>query len=276
MSRGQHFRPASVYPILSVMLLLLIPVMGCPPKPVGVEPGPAPGKTDAVRALEQAQEFFNAAGGLEQPAIGVSVASRQKLQQVVDLVEKEVLGRVKKDLEMNAYALLAFSQWRLGNYGQAMEAGNRGRQLYETQNLATNRREYGMCLIVGGLCLASQTYQEFENLPGPPTQQQRLNLTGRLRQAMQDLDAVNTRLDRGEDIVVYANQWQLAVVDAAVRIWTAEGLAREVWQPEVCRWLERAGPVFAKFPASPYSRENITLTYKNKFDRRQKEYCRGR
>lgn len=274
MIRRRNFRLVSVFQGLSFLLLFLILVMGCAPK-AGVAPAPAPVGKDGTEALKQAQDLFRAAGGLDKPAIGVSAASRQKYQQVVDLVEKEVLGKVRKDLEMNAYGLLAISQWRLGNYDQAMKAGERGRQLYKTQNLSTNRREYGMCLIVGGLCLTSQTYQEFENLQAPPTLAQRRSFAGRLQQAMQAVDAVNSQLDRADDVVVYANQWQLAIVDAAVRIWTSEGLAREAWRPEVCRWLDRAKPVFAKFPATPYPQENITLTYKNTFERRQREYCQG-
>ncbi len=190
-------------------------------------------------------------------------------------MEKAVLGQVEKPLEVNAYALLAFSQWRLRAYAKAMEAGARGRQLYENQKLSTNRRDYGMCLMVGGLCVASQAYQAYKNLPGPPTKDQAQNLTGRLQQAMQAIDSVNTQLDRREDIAVYANQWQLALVDAAVRIWTS-GLPREVWQPEVCRWLGRAEPVLAKFPDTVYPRQSLTLTYKNKFERLKKAECQGR
>ena len=151
----------------------------------------------------------------------------------------------------------------------------KGRQIYETEQVSTNPRGYGMCLMVGGLCLASQTYQEYKNLPGPPTEEQAQSLTRRLQQAMQAIDSVNSKLDRGADITVYANQWQLALVDAAVRIWTS-GLPREVWQPEVCRWLGRAETVLAKFPDTAYPRQSLTLTYKKKFDRLKQAECQGR
>ncbi len=280
MSRRHHFRPASVYLGLSVLLLILFLVMGCASKEGGVTPGPAPvvGE-DPVRALEQAENLFKAAGGLDKPSPGVlSAASRQKYQEAVGLIEKDVLGRVQRDdLKMNAYGILAISQWRLGNYARALEAGSKGRLLYESKNLSTNRREYGMCLIVGGLCVASETYQKFVNLQAPPTPAQRRDFAARLQQAMQSIDTINTnpKLDPRDDIVVYANQWQLGIVDEAVRIWASEGLAREVFKPEVCRWLDRAEPVFAKFPASPYPQENTTLAYKNKFERRRRAYCQG-
>jgi hypothetical protein len=270
MIRRPQFHPKiPFYQGLIALLLLLILVVGCPPKRGVVEP------REGVPSLEKAQTIFNEAGGMDQPSVEVPAASLQKFQQVVDIVEKEVLGKVSKPLAVNAYALLAFSQWRLGNYGKAMEAGNLGRQLYETQKLTTNRRDYGMCLIVGGLCLTSQTYKEFKNLQGPPSKEMRQTLAGNLERAMRSIDAINGQLDPREDIVVYANQWQLAIIDAAVRIWTSEGLAREIWQPEVCRWLGRAEPVLTKFPASPYPQENATRTYRDKFERRKKEYCQG-
>jgi hypothetical protein len=271
MSRRRLFLPKTfVYQGLSALLIFAVLAVGCFPKNGVVGPG-----KEGVASLEKAQNLFNEAGGLDRPAIEVPAASLQKNQQVVNIIEQEVLGKVNKPLEVKAYALLAFSQWRLGNYDKAMDAGNRGRQLYETQNLTTPPREYGMCLIVGGLCLTSQTYKEFENLQGPPSKELRRSLAARLEQARQSIDAINSRLDPRDDIVIYANQWQLAIIDAAVRIWTSEGLTREVWQPEVCRWLSLAGQVFAKFPASPYPQENTTRIYKNKFERRQKEYCQG-
>jgi len=48
------------------------------------------------------------------------------------------------------------------------------------------------------------------------------------------------------------------------------------WQPEVCRWLGRAEPVLAKFPDTASPRQNLTLTYKNKFERLQKAAGQGR
>jgi len=268
MSRRRQFLPKSpLYQGLSALIILLILGAGCFPKKVVVGEG--------VSSLEKAQSLFNEAGGVDRPSVEVPAASLQKYQQVVNTIEQEVLGKVNKPLEVKAFALLAFSQWRLGNYDKAMDAANRGRQLYETQNLTTTPREYGMCLIVGGLCLTTQTYKEFENLQGPPSKELRQSLTARLEQARQSIDAINSKLDPREDIVVYANQWQLAIIDAAIRIWTSEGLTREVWQTDVCRWLSRADPVFAKFPATPYPQQNTTRTYKNKFERRQKEYCQG-
>ena len=266
---------------LSALLLLLLLFLGCPrtittrPEKPEVKPTPPIITPEAVRSLGEAQKLFNEAGGLDQPSTEVPTASLQKYQQVVDIVEKEILGRVDKPLEMNAYALLAFSQWRLGNYAKAMEAGNSGRKLHEAQQLSTNRRDYGMCLMVGGLCLVSQTIKEFDSLQDSPTREQRQSFTGRLQQALQAINPINNQLDRREDIVVYANQWQLAIIDAALRIWTSEGLTQEVWQPEVCRWLDRAEPVFAQFPSTYYPQENTTRTYKNKFKRQKQVYCQG-
>jgi hypothetical protein len=278
MTRRPLSHPAHFYRGLGFLLLLLLLAAGCASSAgPGRQPGPSPGlipQVEAAPSLKEAQQLFNEAGGLDQPALDIPAASLEKYKQVVDTIETKVLGKAAKPLEVNAYALLAFSQWRLRAYAKAMEAGSKGRQIYETGNLSTNLRDYGMCLMVGGLCLASQTYQEYKNLPGPPTKDQAQNLTGRLQQAMQAIDSVNSHVDRREDIAVYANQWQLALVDAAVRIWTS-GLPREVWQPEVCRWLKRAEPVLAKFPDTAYARQSLTLTYKNKFERLKKAECGG-
>ena len=208
--------PTPFYRGLSVLLLLL--VVAC-----ATTNGPGLGTT--VTALKKAQDLFNEAVKSDQPTANVPTASRQKYQQVVDTVEKEVLGQDNASVNVSAYALLAFSQWRLDNSNKAMEAGEKGRRLFETAKLDTNRRDYGMCLIVGGLCAASQTYQDYMNLQVSPTKEQAHKLTGSLEQAMRTIDSANTYLDRQEPIAVYANLWQLALVDSAVRIWTS-GLPR--------------------------------------------------
>lgn len=283
MIRHPLSHPTPFYRGLSVLFLLILLSAGCvttngtkPPadQQSGAQQvtGPIP---VPVLSLNKAQGIFNEVVRSDQPTVDVPAAALQKYQQVVEIVEKEVLGKVEKPLELNAHALLAFSQWRLGNYVKAMEAGNRGRQVFETEKLPTNRRDYGMCLMVGGLSAASQTYKEYENLQAPITKELAQNLTGRLEQAMRAIDSGNVYLDRQEDIVVYANLWQLALVDAAVRIWTS-GLPREVSRPEVCRWLGRADPVFAKFPNAAYRWRNLTDTYKNKFEQKKKTECQGR
>jgi hypothetical protein len=288
MIRRPLSHPTPCYRGLSVLLLLLLLVVGCattdgtkpstgqqvttpPITPQVLASSPA-----AVPSLKKAQDLFNEAVKSDQPtAVNVPAASRQKYQQVVDTVEKEVLGRADASVNVSAYALLAFSQWRLDNFGKAMEAGEKGRRLFETAKLATNRRDYGMCLIVGGLCTASQAYKDYHSLQTSPTQEVAQNLTGRLEQAMRTLDSGNTYLDKQEPIAVYANLWQLALVDSAVRIWTS-GLPPEVSQPEVCRWLSRAEPVFAKFPETGNPWQSITLDYKKKFEKKKQAECQGR
>lgn len=267
--------PTPCYRGLSVLLLLLLLVVGCT---TTNGPGPdhqVPKPPQAVLSLKKAQDLFNAAVKSDQPTVNVPAASRQKYQQVVDTVEKEVLGQADASVNVSAYALLAFSQWRLDNFGKAMEAGEKGRRLFETAKLATNRRDYGMCLMVGGLCAASQAYKEYLSLQASPTQEVAQNLTGRLEQAMRTIDSGNIYLERGEDVALYANLWQLALVDSAVRIWTS-GLPRQVSQPEVCRWLARAEPVLAKFPDTAYPWQSLTLTYKNKFEKKKQAECQGR
>ena len=101
------------------------------------------------------------------------------------------------------------------------------------------------------------------------------NLSRRIEQAMRAIDSGNAYFNQQEDIAVYANLWQLALVDAAVRIWTS-GLPREVSRPEVCRWLGRADLVFGKFPNDVYRWRNLTDTYKNKFEQKKKAECQGR
>ncbi|MDD2903274.1 MAG: hypothetical protein PHU44_12655 [Syntrophales bacterium] len=277
-----HF--STFYRRLTILLVLLLLVAGCapgttpPPQPpvAGTTPAtPALSSPQAVAALKKAQEAFNAAVQADQPTVAVPAASRQKYQEVVDTLKQEVLDQGNDSLKVSAYALLAFSQWRLGQYAQAVKTGEKGRQLYETAKLTSNPREYGMCLMVRGLAGASQTYQEYRHLQTSPTKEQAQNLTGRLEQAMRTIDSGNTYWGRQDDVALYANLWQLALVDAAVRIWTS-GLPREVAQPEVCRWLGRAEQVFAKFPNPPYHWQDLALTYKSKFEKKKKAECQGR
>jgi hypothetical protein len=271
---------------LAFLLLCVLLLAGCPPTtgtrlPSGqqtkaqvVEPQVTGSSLAAVRSLEKAQNLFNEAVKSDQPTVDTPSAALQKYSQVVELVNKN-MGALDASGKVSAYALLAFSQWRLGNYAKAMEAGNAGRHIFETEKLTGNRRDYGMCLTVGGLSVASQTYKEYENLRAPVTKELAQNLTGRLEQAMRAIDAGNAYLDRREDIAVYTNLWQLALVDAAVRIWTS-GPPPEVARPEICRWLDRANPVFARFPDTAYPWQTLIETYRKKFEQKKKADCQGR
>jgi hypothetical protein len=279
MKHPQLSHRVPLYRNLGVLLLFLLIVVGCP-KSTGpvTDTGPPlhliPG-TGASASLAKAQNIFNDAVRSDQPEVNVPAASLQKYQEVVNILETEVIGKATKPLEVNAYALLAFSQWRLNDCGKAMEAGDKGRRIYEAEKLSTNRRDYGMCLMVGGLCLSSQAYKEFQNLQVSPTKEMAQDLTGRLQQAMQSIDSVNSQLDRREDIAIYANLWQLALVYAAVRIWTS-GPPREVSTPEVCRWLERGEQVLTKIPEAGNPWQNLATDYKNKFEQLKKARCQGR
>ncbi len=277
--------PALFYRPLSVLLLFLLLIVGC--NTTGgtgsqtvqqtssqvVAPPPPPSIPAPVLSLKQAQDLFNDAVRSDQPTVNTSSAARQKYQQVVELVEQKVLKQADDSGKVSAYALIAFSQWRLGNYARAMQAGEAGRHLYETTKLDSNRRDYGMLLLAGGLSVASQTYQVYLNLQVAPTQEQAQKLTGSLEQAMRAIDSGNLYVGPQEPITIYADLWQLALVDAAVRIWT--GLPKEVSQPEVCRWLGRAEPVLAKIPATGNPWQNLTVTYKNKFAQKKKADCPG-
>lgn len=268
---------------LSVLLLLLVLVVGCTTLGPSPQPGPqvttsppptAESSPAAIASLKKAQDLFNEAVRADQPTVKVPAAARQKYRQVVDLVEHEVMGQADASGKVSGYALIGFSQWRLEDYGKAMQAGEQGRHLYESTKLSTNRRDYGMLLMVGGLSAASQTYQTYLNLQVSPTQEQARKLTGALEQAMRTIDSGNLYLERQEPIAIYANLWQLALVDAAVRIWT--GLPKEVSQPEVCRWLRRAEPVLAKIPETGNPWWSLTVTYKDKFAQKKKAECQAR
>ena len=267
--RRQHPQSPSCLAFIFLSTFLLL-VMGCP-KDIGITP-PKPVVGDAA-ALQKAQNLFNEAGGLDRPSIDIPPGAGAKYQQVADIIEKDVLGKVMQDLEVTAYALLSFSRWRLGNYAGAIEAGAKGRRLYEVQKLTTNVRDYGMCLIVGGLCLASQTHQEFKSHRGPLTKEVARGLTDKLARAMNDINAINSRLDRREDIVIYANQWQLAIIDQAVHIWTS--LPRDVSREETCNWLARSDGVLAKFHPPPYTNQDFTIRLKEKFEAKKKQLCQG-
>lgn len=279
MTRCPLSHSRNFYRGLSVLLLFLLLIAGCPPPGPGpqVTPTPPPvteSSLAAISSLAKAQDLFNEAVKSDQPAVKAPAAARQKYQQVVDKVKKEVMDQSDASGKVSGNALLAFSQWRLGDYAESMKAGEKGRQLYETTKIDTNRRDYGMLLMVGGLSAASQTYQAYLNLQASPTQEQAQKLTGDLEQALRAIDSGNIYVARQEPIAVYANLWQLALVDAAVRIWT--GLPKEVSQPEVCRWLSRAEPVFAKIPETENPWQTLTVTYKNKFEQKKKAECQGR
>jgi hypothetical protein len=275
MIRRPLSHPRPFYQGLSVLLLLLLLVTGCPQAtgtgttikpPIPPVPGP-------VGSLQQAQKIFDEAVQSDQPTVEVPAAARAKYQQVVEIVETDLQGKVSQPLEVNAYALLAFSQWRLGNYARAMTAEATGRQLYEKNKLTTNKRDYGMLLIVGGLSAAAQTYKDYRNSQTAITKERARELTGKLEMDMRDIDSSDRYLGRQEPIMVYAHLWQLALVDAAVRIWT--GLPKEVSRPQVCHWLDRAEPVFAKIPETGNPWQNLTMVYKNKFAQKKQADCRG-
>ena len=85
MTRRPLSHPAHLYRGLGFILLLLLLAAGCTP---AVGPGSqtesSPGLIPQVAAapsLDEAQKLFNAAGGLDQPALEVPAASRRNISR---------------------------------------------------------------------------------------------------------------------------------------------------------------------------------------------------
>ena len=205
-------------------------------------------------ALREAQDVFNEAALLTnkryaEPFAAQSTdvvppeSAQEKYARVVQLVNEEVLNALERDdLRVNAWALLAFSEWQLKHYAQANIAAETGKDLYERAGLQTNRRDYGMLLILRGFVKHSQAYESYQEERAKGFL--KIEMAERLSQAMADaldnIDEINAKLGKDEPIVIYANRQQLLIIENIMLVWAdaqqADMLQQEMVRKHRCEW----------------------------------------
>jgi hypothetical protein len=180
-------------------------------------------------------------------------------RRIVQKIENEKLKSVDRDdLKVAAYAIDAFSRWRLRDYDAAKAAAEKGLDIFARAGLQTNWRDYGMLLITGGLADYSETFWDCQNwLRDHPNAFLPVNdaaaYAGRMAGAMKKIDAVNQPekgLGPDEPIVLYANQQQLRVITGILDIWSNVRDEADQKGP-VCHWTEHAEMLARKrFPSA--------------------------
>ncbi len=259
--------------ILSLVLVALLTLTGCPPAPKpdispgqGTTPTTPLNEVAGAEALKKAQNDFNEAARQLKPGETTPADATAKYQQVVTSVETQVLPNVSRnDLKITAYALEAFAKWQLHDDVAAIDTANHGKKLCD--EAATNPRDCAMLQMVGGLVLASQAYTKYKDAP-TLSQDQVKDFSNRMQAALNEINAVNRFGDPRDPITIYANQWQLMIVREATNYWyTYFRQDATVWKPEVLNWLSRADQVLQKFPETPYPNQDITLKLKEEFAR---------
>jgi hypothetical protein len=105
------------------------------------------GPMQGTLALREAQDVFNEAALLTSKRYSEPFAvkstdvvppesAQEKYARVVQLVYEGVLNALDRDdLRVNAWALLAFSEWQLKHYAKADIAAETGKDLYERAGL---------------------------------------------------------------------------------------------------------------------------------------------
>jgi hypothetical protein len=180
-------------------------------------------------------------------------------RQIVQKIETEQLKSVERDdLKVVAYAIDAFSKWRLRDYAAAKATAEKGLDVFARAGLQTNWRDYGLLLITGGLADYSETFWDYQNwLRDHPNDFLPVNdataYTDRMAAAMKKIDAVNQPekgLASDVPIVLYANQQQLRVITGILDIWSNVRDDADQKSP-VCHWTEQAEMLVSKrFPST--------------------------
>jgi hypothetical protein len=195
-------------------------------------------------------------------------------RQIIQKIEKEQLKSVKRDdLKVVAYAIDAFSKWRIKDYADAKATAEKGLDIYARANLKSNPREYGMLLITGGLVDYSETFWDYQKwLGNHPNaflpKNEAAELDDRIGAAIKKIDGVN-RPEKGlksdTPIVVYANQQQLRAITTILDIWGQIRNFDDQKDP-VCRWTAQANALVQdRFPSAadyPGKAQTVDLVQK--------------
>jgi hypothetical protein len=220
------------------------------------------GPVQGTIALREAQDVFNEASLLTDKRYAEPFAtkstdvvppesSQEKYARVVQIVNEQVLDAVDRhDLKVNALALLAFSEWQLKHYDKANVAAETGKDLYERAGLQSNRRDYGMLLILRGLVKHSQAFDRYQELRATRflTPEEAESISTRMAEALTDVDEINMKFRREEPVAIYANRQQLLIVDNILRVWADTRPPERTMQPR-CTWTARGSTLWQeKFP----------------------------
>jgi hypothetical protein len=250
-----------IFRLLSwLTLFALLASVGCP--------GPIKGAI----ALRDAQDLFNEASiesyaqykntvqGQDVEALPPT-SPREKYQKVVEIIEGQVLGNVTRDdFKVNAHAIAAFAHWRMGNYAKAKNTAEAGLDLYKRSGLITNRRDYGMLLILGGLVKHSEAYRDYQAKKAQvaflsPADAE--NFAQSMKEAIDKIEKINLEIDKNEPIAVYANQQQLRIIKNILHVW--ESVQRqEDGKEAICDWVNKADTIWKKrFPEEDYPAKTL-------------------
>jgi hypothetical protein len=242
-------------------------------------------------ALREAQATFNEASRetMEQYKTQLRNATvettlppespEEKYQRVVYIIDKRVLEKVKRDdLEVTAYALKAFALWRLDEGNQAKIAAVEGLDLYKRTGLTTNRRDYGMLLILGGLVDYTEVYNTYQAkiaefsasyIPKPDAEE----ITRSMAAALKKIDVINSKMNRAEPIVVYANYQELRIIRNILDVWE-KVRSREDKLGPYCSWFCRGDTICKEnFPDKDYPGKDDVKKLRQEIEVFKKEGC---
>jgi hypothetical protein len=121
--------------------------------------------------------------------------------------------------------------------------------------LATNRRDYGMLLILGGLVEYTEAFREYQwkkDQMAFLTQSDAENITKTMQEALKKINKINGKMDINEPIVIYANQQQLLIIKNILHVWGSLKL-KEDREKAICYWSNRALEIMqTNFPKTNY------------------------
>jgi tetratricopeptide (TPR) repeat protein len=225
------------------------------------------GPVKGTIALRNAQDLFNEASletieeykqvVKEQDVNALPPTSpHEKYQQVVEIIERRVLPDVSRnDLKVNAQAIAAYAHWYLGNYTDAKKAAEAGLDLYKRSSLTTNRRDYGMLLILGGLVEYTEAFREYQREKDQVeflAQSDAEGITKTMQEALNKINKINGEMDIKEPIVIYANQQQLFIIKNIIHVWGSLKV-KEDRKKAICYWSNRALEIMqTNFPKTDY------------------------
>jgi hypothetical protein len=270
--------------ILSLILVALLTLTGCPlsqtasgPTPAGTAASPqtpvVPGPVAAITGdneLKKAQDIFNEANKLEIPGQSASEAAMAKYRQVVDMVESQVLPKVSRDdLKAQAFALEAFAKWRLNQPTDAINAANAGKKLCAGR--VSSQRDCAILQMVGGMVVASQEWAKYKDAANM-SQEDVKAFSNHMDAALNEINPINGVLAPSNTLAIFANLEQLLIIREVTGHWVTNFFRDPaVWKPEVLKWLSRVDQIMKKFPETPYPNQDLTLQLKGEFERLRKK-----